>query len=60
MLAALVEIGVREFEEGREYVRRGDPLGRQMAVRVKLRGDDHVRPDDAAHPLASRSPSQSS
>ena len=48
VLAALVEIGVREFEEGREYIGRGDPLGRQVAVRVELRGDGHIGTDDAA------------
>ena len=36
MLAALVEIGVRELEEGGQDVGVRHPLGRQMAVRVEL------------------------
>ena len=50
MLAALVEIGVRKFEERRQYIGVFDTLRRQMAVRIEFGGDQHLRPDHAAHP----------
>ena len=50
VLGPLDEIGVREFEEGRQDVGVRDPLGRQVAVRIELGGDHHVRPDDRPDP----------
>ena len=50
ILGAIDEIGVREFLEIDEEVRRRHPLRGQVAVRVELGADQHVRPDDLAHP----------
>ena len=51
VLAALVEIRVRKLEERRQDVGVGDPLPREMAVRVEFGGDQHVGPDERAHAL---------
>ena len=51
MLAAFVEVGVREFEKSREYVRVGDTLPGKMAVRVEFGCDKHIGTNDGAHAL---------
>ena len=51
MLAALVKIGMREFEEGGENIGVGHAFGRQVTVRIKFRSNHHARTDHGADTL---------
>ena len=51
VLAALVEVGVRELKEGRQDIGIGDALSRQVAVGIELGRDEDVRSHEGPDPL---------
>lgn len=51
MLAPLVEVGVREFEEIGHDIAGRDAFRGQVAVRIEFRCDHHFRPHDGADTL---------
>lgn len=48
VLAALIKIRVRKFEECCVNIEVFDPLLRQMAMRIKLAGNKNIRSDDCS------------
>ncbi len=51
MLAALIKIRVRKFEERRENIEVFDTLRRQVTMRIEFAGNQNIRPDNGAHAL---------
>ena len=49
VLGAIDEVGMREFLEVDEEIRGCKALRRQVAVRVELGANEHIRSDDIAH-----------